>query len=44
MMARDPLCGMRAKENEPARSVYFKETTYYFCTPACKAAFCHVGA
>jgi len=38
-MARDPVCGMQVNEKEPARSVHYQGTIYYFCTAACKAAF-----
>jgi YHS domain-containing protein len=38
-MAKDPVCGMQVVEaSAPAKSEY-KGVTYYFCSPACKAAF-----
>ena len=38
-MARDPVCGVQVNAKAPALSVYYKGTTYFFCTAACKAAF-----
>lgn len=38
-MAKDPVCGMRVDEKKPAYSVFYKGTTYYFCSTACRAAF-----
>jgi P-type Cu+ transporter len=38
-MARDPVCGMRVDEKKPAYSVFYRGTTYYFCTAACRVVF-----
>ena len=38
-MTKDPVCGMQiSEESAPARCDH-KGKTYYFCSPACKAAF-----
>ncbi len=37
--AIDPVCGMEVDpETAPAKAEY-KEVTYYFCAPGCKAEF-----
>jgi YHS domain-containing protein len=39
MMAKDPVCGMQVDEKKAAASSVYRGTTYYFCSPGCKAAF-----
>ena len=37
-MAKDPVCGMDVDETKAGAAVY-KEKTYFFCAPGCKATF-----
>lgn len=39
MPAKDPVCGMDVEEKAAAATTAYKGKTYYFCAPACKAAF-----
>lgn len=38
-MARDPVCGMQVVEGSAVVTSVYQGKTYYFCSPACKAAF-----
>jgi Cu+-exporting ATPase len=38
-MAKDPVCGMQVNEATAAATLEHHGKTYYFCSPACKAAF-----
>jgi Cu+-exporting ATPase len=38
-MAKDPVCGMTVDEKTAAATASYRGTTYYFCSPGCKAAF-----
>lgn len=38
-MAKDPVCGMQVSEQAAAEKTDYQGRTYYFCSPACKAAF-----
>ena len=38
-MAKDPVCGMQVNEQAAAGKSEHKGKAYYFCSPACKAAF-----
>ncbi len=38
-MARDPVCGMQVDEKTAAATAMYQGTTYYFCSPGCKASF-----
>jgi P-type Cu+ transporter len=38
-MALDPVCHMTVKDDKAAETSEFKGTTYYFCSPGCKASF-----
>jgi Cu+-exporting ATPase len=38
-MAKDPVCGMQVVEGTAAATSEYRGKTYYFCSPACKAAF-----
>lgn len=38
-MAKDPVCGMQVNEAAAAAQLDHHGKTYYFCSPACKAAF-----
>lgn len=37
-MAKDPVCGMEVDESTELKTEY-KDKTYCFCAPGCKAAF-----
>lgn len=39
MEVRDPVCGMQFEESSAAATVQYGDTTYYFCSEHCKAAF-----
>lgn len=39
MVAKDPVCGMNVDEAKAAGTSEHGGTTYYFCSPGCKAAF-----
>ncbi len=36
---RDPVCGMQIDEKKATAKSEYQGTTYYFCSPSCKAAF-----
>ncbi|MHB8961120.1 MAG: YHS domain-containing protein [Candidatus Limnocylindrales bacterium] len=36
--ATDPVCGMKVAADGPHSEVY-RDTTYFFCDPACAATF-----
>lgn len=36
---KDPVCQMDVEEDEAAATSEFEGRKYYFCNPACKAAF-----
>ncbi len=38
-MAKDPVCGMQVHEQHAAAKTEHRGKPYYFCSPACKAAF-----
>ncbi len=38
-MVKDPVCDMQVNEATAAATVTHRSKTYYFCSPACKAAF-----
>jgi Cu+-exporting ATPase len=38
-MARDPVCGMTVNEKTAKYKATHEGTTYYFCSPGCKASF-----
>ena len=38
-MAKDLVCGMEVDPKTAAATSEYKEETYYFCAPGCKAAF-----
>ena len=38
-MTKDPVCGMRIEETTAAGKSEYKGTTYWFCSPGCKAVF-----
>lgn len=38
-MAKDPVCGMEVDEKKAAGISVYKDVTYYFCAPGCKASF-----
>jgi YHS domain-containing protein len=38
-MAIDPICKMTVDEATAQITSEFKGTTYYFCSPGCKATF-----
>lgn len=38
-MAKDPVCGMTVDEKMAAATSEYESTTYYFCSPGCKATF-----
>jgi YHS domain-containing protein len=38
-MAKDPVCGMQVEESKAAGKSDYNGTTYYFCSPGCKASF-----
>ncbi len=35
----DPVCGMQIDEKKATAKSEYQGTTYYFCSPSCKAAF-----
>ncbi len=35
----DPVCGMQLDEKKATAKSEYNGTTYYFCSPSCKAAF-----
>ncbi len=35
----DPACGMQIDEKKATAKSEYQGTTYYFCSPSCKAAF-----
>ena len=35
----DPVCGMQIDEKKATAKSEYQDTTYYFCSPSCKAAF-----
>jgi Cu+-exporting ATPase len=37
--ARDPVCGMKVKEDAAAGTSEFRGATYYFCSAQCKETF-----
>lgn len=39
MMAIDPVCGMEVDEDTAVYVTEYNGTTYYFCSPGCKADF-----
>ncbi|MES0360180.1 MAG: YHS domain-containing protein [Anaerolineales bacterium] len=38
-MAIDPVCGMEVDEKTATIKSEYKDKTYYFCAPGCKASF-----
>ena len=38
-MARDPVCGMEAKEHPEADTSKYEGRTFYFCSDECKREF-----
>lgn len=38
-MTHDPVCGMQIDEKKAGVKSEYHGTTYYFCSPSCKAAF-----
>jgi YHS domain-containing protein len=38
-LVRDPVCGMEIDPTTAAATSEYKEETYYFCAPGCKADF-----
>lgn len=38
-MAIDPVCGMEVDEDTAVYKSEYRGTTYYFCSPGCKADF-----
>lgn len=36
---RDPVCGMEFGSEKAAGTVEYRNTTYYFCTDACRRQF-----
>ena len=38
-MTTDPVCGMNVDESRAAGTSEHAGTTYYFCSPGCKATF-----
>ena len=36
---KDPVCGMEVEAAKAAGATIYEGKTYYFCAPACKAAF-----
>src|SRR5262249_20028792 len=38
-MATDPVCGMRVDPSHAAATARYEETTYYFCSSACRENF-----
>jgi YHS domain-containing protein len=38
-MAMDPVCNMKVDEKTAKYKSVYKEKTYYFCAPGCKATF-----
>ena len=38
-MAKDTICGMEVDEKKAKYKSEYMGTTYYFCSPACKAKF-----
>lgn len=38
-MVKDPVCGMNVDEKKAAGTATYGGTTYYFCSPGCKATF-----
>ncbi len=38
-VAKDPVCGMDVDEQNAAAEAENSGTTYYFCSPGCKATF-----
>ncbi len=38
-MKQDPVCGMQVDESKTQNKFYYKGKMYFFCSPACKAAF-----
>jgi len=38
-MAKDPVCKMNVDEKTAKYKSEYKDTTYYFCAPSCKATF-----
>ena len=39
MLATDPVCGMRVKKGDDARSINYGGETWYFCSEGCQARF-----
>ena len=39
MTTTDPVCGMAVDPATARRTSEYQDTTYYFCSPACKKAF-----
>ena len=38
-MTKDPVCGMEIDEKKAVEKVHYRDQTYYFCSPGCKATF-----
>jgi len=38
-MTKDPVCGMAVDEKKASATSTYRETTYYFCSEACKQKF-----
>ncbi len=38
-MMKDPVCGMSVDEKKTPLTARHEGTTYYFCSPGCRAAF-----
>jgi P-type Cu+ transporter len=38
-MVTDPVCGMRIDTEDAVETAEHEDTTYYFCSEACHAAF-----
>ncbi len=36
---KDPVCGIEVQADKAAGATIYEGKTYYFCAPACKAAF-----
>lgn len=39
MKVRDPVCGMEFPVGKAAAHSVYQDTTYYFCTEACRRQF-----
>lgn len=38
-MVKDPVCGMKIREEDAAGSITYKGIKYFFCAPGCKVSF-----